>query len=80
MFDPTGLNLNDSIGHPAVSQTVVLDYSNGQFPRTATWLANYFAGTVVAATPTSPAPASGQQTYGLVVVLGRDYANHWLGG
>src|SRR5438876_8188339 len=68
MFDPTGLQLADPIPHRAVAQTVVLDYSNGQFPQTAKWLATFFGASVVTATPTSPAPASGQQTYRLVVV------------
>jgi LCP family protein required for cell wall assembly len=79
MFDPTGLQLADPIPHRAVAQTVVLDYSNGQFPQTAKWLATFFGASVVSATPTSPAPASGQQTYGLVVVLGHDFARRWLG-
>ena len=79
MFDPTGLQLSDPISHPALLETEILDYSNGKFPQTAKWLASYFGTTVVAATPTSPAPASGQQTYGFVVVLGRDFARHWLG-
>ena len=79
MFDPTGLQLADPVVHRPVAQTVILDYSNGQFPLTAKWLAAFFGGTVVAATPTSPAPASGQQTYGLVVVLGHDFARRWLG-
>ena len=79
MFDPTGLQLADQIPHRAVAQTVVLDYSNGQFPQTAKWLATFFGASVVSATPTSPAPASGQQTYGLVVVLGHDFARRWLG-
>ncbi len=79
MFDPTGLQLADPIPHRAVAQTVVLDYSNGQFPQTAKWLATFFGASVVPATPTSPAPASGQQTYGLVVVLGHDFARRWLG-
>ena len=79
MFDPTGLQLADPIAHRAVAQTVVLDYSNGQFPQTAKWLATFFGASVVPATPTSPAPASGQQTYGLVVVLGHDFARRWLG-
>jgi len=35
--------------------------------------------TVVQATSTKPAPARGQQSYGLVVVLGHDYASHFLG-
>jgi LCP family protein required for cell wall assembly len=79
MFDPTGLQLADPVSHRSVAQTVILDYSNGQFPLTAKWLASYFGASVVAATPTSPAPASGQQTYGLVVVIGHDFALHWLG-
>jgi polyisoprenyl-teichoic acid--peptidoglycan teichoic acid transferase len=79
MFDPTGLNLADPVAHKAQSQTVILDYSGGQFPLTAKYLQDFFGGTVVAATPTSPAPASGQQTYGLVVVLGHDFALRFLG-
>ena len=79
MFDPTGLQFADPVGHAAVPQTVILDYSSGQFPLTAKWLASFFGGTVVAATPASPAPAAGQQTYGLVVVIGHDFALHWLG-
>jgi LCP family protein required for cell wall assembly len=79
MFDPTGLQLADPVVHRPSEQTVILDYSGGKFPLTAKWLNDYFGGTVVAATPTSPAPAAGQQTYGLVVVLGHDFALHWLG-
>jgi LCP family protein required for cell wall assembly len=80
MLDPTGLQLADPVGHSAVPQTVILDYSNGQFPLTAKWLSSFFGANVVAATPSSPAPASGQQTYGLVVVVGHDFARRWLGG
>jgi polyisoprenyl-teichoic acid--peptidoglycan teichoic acid transferase len=80
MLDPTGLQLADPAGHRAVPQTQILDYSGGQFPLTAKWLQAYFGGTIVAATPTSPAPANGQQTYGLVVVLGHDFALRFLGG
>jgi LCP family protein required for cell wall assembly len=79
MFDPTGLQLADPVDHRASASTVILDYSGGKFPLTAGYLQNFFGGTVVAATPTSPAPASGQQTYGLVVVLGRDFALRFLG-
>ena len=79
MFDPSGLQLADPVLHRASSQTVILDYSGGQFPLTAKWLQNFFGGTVVAATPSNPAPARGQQTYGLVVVLGHDFALRWLG-
>jgi hypothetical protein len=80
MFDPTGLQLADPIGHRASPTTVVLDYSGGKFPLTTKWLTDFFGATVVPATPTSPAPASGQQTYGLVVVIGHDFASHFLGG
>src|SRR5256712_1101933 len=80
MFDPTGLQMADPVGHGAVPQSVILDYSNGQFPLTAKWLANFFGAGVVAATPTNPAPAGGQQTYGLVVVIRHDFARRWLGG
>jgi LCP family protein required for cell wall assembly len=79
MLDPTGLLLADPVGHAPVSKTVVLDYSGGQFSLTAKWLASYFGATVVQATTTKPAPGRGQQKYGLVVVLGHDYASHFLG-
>jgi LCP family protein required for cell wall assembly len=80
MFDPSGLQLADPVGHRASPTTVVLDYSGGKFPLTTKWLTDFFGATVVPATPTSPAPASGQQTYGLVVVIGHDFASHFLGG
>src|SRR6202165_3991006 len=79
MLDPTGLQLADPVGHRASSSTLVLDYSGGQFPLTTQWLQTYFGATVVAATPANSPPAAGQQTYGLVVVLGHDYALHFLG-
>ena len=80
MFDPTGLQLADPVAHGAISQTVILDYSNGQFPLTGRWLTSFFGGTVVPVTPASAPPASGQQTYGLVVVLGHDFSRRWFGG
>ncbi|HEV2415394.1 MAG TPA: LCP family protein [Candidatus Dormibacteraeota bacterium] len=79
MFDPTGLALNDPVLHRPTPQTQILDYSGGKFPLTAKYLENFFGAPVVAATPTSPTPAAGQQTYGLVVVIGHDFALHWLG-
>ncbi|HKW72757.1 MAG TPA: LCP family protein, partial [Candidatus Dormibacteraeota bacterium] len=79
MFDPTGLALNDPVLHRPSAQTIILDYSGGKFPLTTRYLQAFFGGTVATATPTSPAPAAGQQTYGLVVVLGHDFALHWLG-
>jgi len=79
MFDPTGLQLLDTVVHPAVAQTQILDYSGGQYPLTTKWLQGFFGGTVIAATPGNPAPARGQQTTGIVVVLGRDFAQRFLG-
>jgi LCP family protein required for cell wall assembly len=79
MFDPTGLQLSDPVQHRPSPATVILDYSGGKFPLTAAWLQSYFGGTVMAATPSNPVPAAGQQTYGLVVVLGHDFALRFLG-
>ena len=80
MLDPTGLQLADPVGHRASAQTQILDYSGGQFPLTTKWLQTFFGATVVAATPANSPPAAGQQTYGLVVVLGHDFALRFLGG
>ena len=79
MFDPTGLALNDPVAHRPTPQTQILDYSGGKFPLTAKYLQDFFGAPVVNATPANPAPAGGQQTYGLVVVIGHDFALHWLG-
>jgi hypothetical protein len=79
MFDPTGLQLADPVAHKASAKTIVYDYSGGQFPLTAKFLSGYFGATIVPATPTRPAPARGQQTFGLVVVLGHDFALRFLG-
>jgi LCP family protein required for cell wall assembly len=79
MFDPTGLALNDPVGHRPTPQTQILDYSGGKFPLTTKYLQDFFGAPVVSATPSNPAPAAGQQTYGLVVVIGHDFALHWLG-
>ncbi|HXN92104.1 MAG TPA: LCP family protein [Candidatus Sulfotelmatobacter sp.] len=79
MLDPTGLQLADPVAHHASAQTLILDYSGGKFPLTTKWLQGYFGGTIVAATPSNPAPSPGQQTYGLVVVVGHDFALRFLG-
>jgi LCP family protein required for cell wall assembly len=77
MLDPLGLQLSDPVMHQSSRNTVILDYSGGRFPQTAKWLATYFNATVVEATPASPVPARGQQTFGLVVVLGHDFGVRW---
>jgi LCP family protein required for cell wall assembly len=79
MLDPTGLQMNDPVNYRPSGVTLVLDYSGGKFPLTTNWLQEFFGATVVAATPANPAPVAGQQTYGLVVVLGHNFALHWLG-
>ena len=79
MFDPTGLQLADPAGHRPSSATVILDYSGGQFPLTTKWLQSYFGASVVVATPATYPPGPGQQGYGLVVVLGHDFALRFLG-
>jgi hypothetical protein len=79
MFDPTGLQLADPVAHRPSATTLILDYSGGQFPLTTKYLQNFFGGTVVAATPANSPPAAGQQTYGIVVVLGHDFALRFLG-
>jgi LCP family protein required for cell wall assembly len=78
MLDPLGLQLANPILHGNSARTLILDYSGGQFPKTTAWLANYFGGQVIAATPASPQPARGQQTYGIVVVLGHDFGTRWF--
>src|SRR6266699_643157 len=42
MLDPIGLQLNDPVAHRASSQTLILDYSGGQFPLTTKWLQGFF--------------------------------------
>src|SRR5438552_3823781 len=79
MLDPTGLQLADPVTYRPSADTLILDYSGGKFPLTTKWLHDWFGATVVNATPTSPAPVAGQQNYGLVVVLGHNFALHWLG-
>jgi hypothetical protein len=78
MMDPLGLQLGNPILHRNSATTQILDYSGGRFPRTTQWLAAYFGGTVVEATPGSPAPSPGQQTFGIVVVLGHDFGTRWF--
>jgi hypothetical protein len=79
MLDPTGLQLNDPVSYRPSASTLILDYSGGKFPLTTKWLQEFFGATVVPATPANPAPVAGQQTYGLVVVLGHNFALHWVG-
>lgn len=83
-----GLNLADAlaISYPAAQRTVIYDYSGGAYAKTAAWLSAYFYGAPVvpAVAPAPGAPGSppvirGEDTQGLVVVLGRDFYLKWLG-
>jgi polyisoprenyl-teichoic acid--peptidoglycan teichoic acid transferase len=80
MFDPTGLQLADPVKRPASAATLILDYSGGQFPLTTKYLQDFFGATVIPATATNTPPSAGQQTYGLVVVLGHDFAQRFFSG
>ena len=79
MLDPTGLQLADPVRHQPSSSTRILDYSGGKFPLTAQWLSRFFGAPVVQVTTATAPPATGQQGYGLVVVVGHDFALRWLG-
>ena len=79
LFDPLGLQLNDPVGHGGVAKSVILDYSGGKFPATATFLSQYFFNApIVPATAATHPPFPGQQTYGLVVVIGHDFGVKWF--
>lgn len=76
---PLGLKMADPIRVTTQQQSVVYDYSNGKYAKTAQWLATYFGAKVQtvnqgAAPPTPSAPAGG-----VVVVLGRDFSLRWVG-
>jgi polyisoprenyl-teichoic acid--peptidoglycan teichoic acid transferase len=78
-LDPLGFQLADPVAHQAVNETQILDYTGGKSPLTAKWLSDFFGASVTPASPTSPAPAQGQQTFGFVIVVGHNYALQWLG-
>jgi hypothetical protein len=61
--------------------TRIIDYSNGQYPQTASWLSTYFQAPVEApdATSGSGVLLRGQITNGLVVVLGHDFGLRFYG-
>ena len=80
MFDPTGLQLADPVKRPPSGATLILDYSGGQFPLTTKYLQDFFGATVIPVTATNTPPSAGQQTYGLVVVLGHDFAQRFFSG
>ena len=76
ILQPFGLNLSATVRHDYAAQGYIVDHTSGRSPATVEWLQHFFGLPVVT---TDPTPASGEQTDGIVVVLGRDYARHWLG-
>ena len=78
-LQPLGFKVEPPVRMRPEEQTVVYDYSGGRYPLTARWLANYFGGSVVtpsSTTPSAPTPPAGG---GLAVVLGHQYALRWIG-
>lgn len=76
MLRPLGLNVGEPVRHYYEAQGYIVDYTNGKYPSLVDWMHDFFGLPVVSADTSA---ASGQQTTGIVVVLGRDYARHWLG-
>jgi polyisoprenyl-teichoic acid--peptidoglycan teichoic acid transferase len=79
-----GFQVGDGARHTSLAQSVIYDYSGGRYPQTAAWLQGFFGAQVVPATPAAPGgqgfvPAPGEKTDGLVVVMGSDFARHWVG-
>lgn len=81
---PFGFHLADPLTSRlrAGAQTRIIDYSNGQYPLTASWLSNYLGAPVETADTVNGQPAillKGQSTQGLVVVLGHDFGLRFYG-
>jgi LCP family protein required for cell wall assembly len=75
---PLGLKVETPARMRPAVKTVVYDYSGGKYPLTAQWLASHFDAEVI--TPsTTTAPTPNPPSGGLAVVLGHDYALHWIG-
>ncbi|HEX6489580.1 MAG TPA: LCP family protein, partial [Candidatus Dormibacteraeota bacterium] len=76
ILKPLGFNVVPGVRHYYEAQGYIVDNTNGKYPSLIEWMHNFFGLPVVSQDPSA---ASGQQTTGIVVVLGRDYARHWLG-
>jgi hypothetical protein len=74
-----GLQLSDGARHTTLLQSTIIDYSDGKYPQTAAWLKSFFGANVVPAASAGVTQAPGQQTDGLVVVMGSDFARRWIG-
>lgn len=76
IIKPLGFTLAAPVRHDYEATGYIVDRTNGRSPATVEWLQRFFGLPVVS---TDPDPVQGEQTSGIVVVLGRDYARHWLG-
>jgi LCP family protein required for cell wall assembly len=80
---PFGFHLVDPVPGrlPPADHTRIIDYSNGQYQQTASWLSTYFGAPVE--TPDTASGSGvllrGQITNGLVVVLGHDFGLRFYG-
>jgi LCP family protein required for cell wall assembly len=78
-----GFQLADGVRHTSTPTSAIYDYSGGKYPQTVAWLQDFF-GAQVQPLPTPGTrgafvPAPGEQTQGIVVVMGSDFARRWIG-
>ncbi|GAC1656554.1 MAG: hypothetical protein NVS9B1_12210 [Candidatus Dormibacteraceae bacterium] len=60
------------------AQTVIYDFSGGQYPDTSEFLASFFGGAqVVQITQSTPAPTYIPSNQGFVVYVGHDFGRRW---
>ena len=76
ILKPLGLQMAPPDRHYFAAKGYIVDLSGGRNPALVTWLKDFFGLPVV----TSDNDANAQeQTTGIVVVIGRDYARRWFG-
>jgi LCP family protein required for cell wall assembly len=76
ILKPLGLTLAPQFRHYYAAHGYIVDHTGGKDPALIEWLQRFFGLPVVTSDPNA---ASGEQTTGVVVVLGRDYARSWFG-
>jgi LCP family protein required for cell wall assembly len=76
ILKPLGLNMSAPFRHYYAASGYIVDHTAGKDPALIQWLRDFFGLPVVTSDPNQ---ASGEQTTGVVVVVGRDYARRWFG-
>jgi LCP family protein required for cell wall assembly len=76
---PLGLKTVEPVRGKTSETSTIYDYSGGKHPLTAKWLAHYFGASVVQVPAGTAVPTPSPPDGGFSVVLGRDYALHWIG-